>query len=69
MVKDRPENTDNVLTLKFDNRSIHSNIKTDNTILKLINKNSLSCMGVRQRQHIQVRHPLNYIKVLIMYYH
>jgi len=28
------ENTDNVFTLKFDNKLIHSNIKTNSTLLK-----------------------------------
>jgi len=37
--KNQRENTDNVIALKFDNRLIHFNIKTNTTLLKLVNEN------------------------------
>jgi len=33
---------------------IHSNIKTNSTILKLVNKNLLFCTCVKHRQHMRV---------------
>jgi len=38
--------------------SIHSNIKTDNILLKLLNVNLLWRTCVRRRQHIRVRRSL-----------
>jgi len=43
----------------FDSGSIHSNIKTNSTQLKLLNKNLLCITCVRQRQHMRVQCPLN----------
>ena len=48
----------NNLTFKFDNRSIQSNIKTNNTLLNLLNENFPCRTFVRQRQHMRVRRPL-----------
>jgi len=43
------------LPKKFDNRTIHSIIITESTLLKLANKNLLCSTCVRQRQHMQVQ--------------
>jgi len=50
---------DNNLTFKFYNRSVHSNIKTYSTILKLANENLLCLTCVRRRQHMRVLRLLN----------
>jgi hypothetical protein len=39
--------------------SVHSNTKTNSTILKLVNENLLCCTRVRRRQHMRVLHSLN----------
>lgn len=48
--KSRCLSTDNVLTRKFDKRSIHSNIKNNITLLKLLNENLVCRTFVRRRQ-------------------
>jgi len=50
-------NTDNVLTFKFDSRSIASNIWANNTRLKLLGIH-IGILCVRRRHHMRVRHPL-----------
>lgn len=44
--------TDNVLNIKFDNRRIHSDIKSNNTGLVLLNLNLLCHTWVREIKQI-----------------
>jgi len=47
----------NNFTIKFYNRSIHFNIKTNSTILKLRNENLPYHTRVSRRQHMRVQRP------------
>lgn len=51
---------DNVFTLEIKSRSLHSNIKTNNTKLEPQNVySSMLCVRIKRRQHIRVQRPLN----------
>jgi hypothetical protein len=45
------QNTDNVFPLKFNYRSVYSNVKVNFTTFESLNSNLLCCTYVRQRQH------------------
>jgi len=49
---------------KFDTGSVHSNIKTNTTLLKLANENLVCSMCLQRRQHMRVRRPFNNTYVL-----
>jgi len=57
----------NILTFKFDDKSIHSdiNIKTKITKLILQNKNLVCCKIVKQKQHNLLIH-LNKTKIMVI---
>jgi len=48
---------DNNLAFKLYKKSIDSNTKTNNTLLKLVNKNLSRRTCVRRGQHVLVRTP------------
>jgi len=50
--------TDNVLTVKFHNRLIHSNFLTNGAIRDLLSVHLQCYVLVRRRQHMRVWRPL-----------
>jgi len=59
IVKNQHINTNNILTIRIHNKSIHSNFKTNESTRVLLNVNLLCYALVRRRQYIPVLRPFN----------
>jgi hypothetical protein len=58
MEKTDQQNTNNVLPLKFDYRSVYCNIEINFATFELMNANLLRCTYIRRRQYMRVWRPI-----------